>query len=685
MKLRARMGFSLRSKDIFIMLLIPALFTGCAIGSSQDVSQNRGLTRDKEAQSLVSNIRAQVEGELLQNLGPHYAEVIQGLSQPAPVPALYKQTPIIKALQDPWVGMQEFERRGIELVTLLHSNRPLPPMVKVLEQGFRRQVEMIAVPLPPESLRFEDHFRFIGDVLKQSQRLRHEALNKVSQADQQFVYQFAPKLVSTFFPQSEARSGPDLVYAQDEKRFAQVIETRLDYPKLVASAQVLAALADAEWLVNVGKIFQSRQVPPRKLPSVEGDILNIRDTPYGFIVIGGAGSNRYTLDGTIALVIDVGGDDLYEGKIAASDSTYGNRMVIDLSGKDTYRGSELGLATGRLGVGILVDLLGDDQYQMAEGSGGAGFGGVGLLFDQAGNDHYHGHKMTQGVAIGGLGLLVDAAGNDDYSSAGYAMGFGGPLGVGALVDGQGNDSYQCGNTFPSVYNKQDVPSGDTDSPLYQYDGFCLGFGTGKRMFTKGRVHTDLNLAGGWGLVVDGAGNDRYTSSNFSQGAGYFFGAGLNMDLGGNDVHQAARYGHGSAAHAGVGLFVEQNGHDRYISTGPVFNAGTAWDRSVALCIDVGMGDDLYDFSQSDGLGRAVGQSWSLFVDEGGSDHYRAPRGFGMASQHSVSAFFDLQGVDQFLSATNNNKLGNGLHFLNDPAGLFVDRVDAHVIEPIATR
>ncbi len=661
------------------------LMVGCVAGPSQHVGFPPDLTQNTEPQSLVLNIRKKVEGELLQKLGPQYAEAIRRLSQSSFGPALYKASPISQALRDPWFGLQRLEQRGQELVALIESRKPLASLITVLDHRVESPTEFVAVPLPPERLRFEDQFEFIMEVLTQSQQHRHEALSKVSQADQQFVYQFAPKLVSTFFPQSSARSGPDLVYAQDEKRFAQIIETRLDYPKLIASAEVLAALADAEWLTKLGQLFQSHQVPPRTLPSVQGDILNIRDTPYGFIVIGGPGPNRYTLDGTIAVVIDVGGDDQYEGKVAASDSTHGNRVVIDLAGADIYRGSELGLATGRLGVGLLVDLDGDDQYFMADGSGGAGFGGVGLLIDEAGNDRYVGKKMVQGAAIGGLGLLVDIMGNDRYESFGYAMGFGGPLGVGGLLDGKGKDVYQCGKTFPSVYNQLDVPSGDKDSPLYQFDGFCLGFGTGKRMFNKEQLHSDLNLSGGWGLVVDGTGDDHYSSSNFSQGTGYFFGAGLKIDLEGNDVHQAARYGHGSAAHAGVGLFVEGDGQDQYFSTGPVFNAGTAWDQSVALCLDAGTGGDLYDFSQSDGLGRGVGQSWSLFVDEGGDDHYRAPRGFGIATQRSMSAFFDLQGRDQFTSATNKNKLGNGLNFLNEPAGLFVDRVDPQVTEPIATR
>jgi hypothetical protein len=93
--------------------------------------------------------------------------------------------------------------------------------------------------------------------------------------------------------------------------------------------------------------------------------------------------------------------------------------VIDLSGNDTYDGAPLGLATGRLGVGLLIDHAGDDVYQLERGSGGAGFGGLGILFDGKGNDVYMGNRLTQGAAIGGL--LLDRAGNDRYEP-GFAIG-----------------------------------------------------------------------------------------------------------------------------------------------------------------------------------------------------------------------------------------------------------------------
>src|SRR5207253_930178 len=85
----------------------------------------------------------------------------------------------------------------------------------------------------------------------------------------------------------------------------------------------------------------------------------------------------------------------YAAIAAAADVEHGNSVVIDLAGNDTYHASPLGLATGRLGVGLLIDRTGDDVYNLTTGSGGAGFGGLGILIDGAGNDRYIGTRFTQ--------------------------------------------------------------------------------------------------------------------------------------------------------------------------------------------------------------------------------------------------------------------------------------------------
>ena len=290
---------------------------------------------------------------------------------------------------------------------------------------------------------------------------------------------------------------------------------------------------------------------------------------------------------------------------------------------------------------------------------------------------YLGNRLTQGAAIGGLGLLLDGAGNDRYTSHGFALGFGGPLGVGAIIDIAGNDHYQCGATYPSAYNAQDAPTGKPGDPLYQYDCFGLGAGSGQRILTKNAEWQAYSLAGGWGILLDIEGRDHYDSANFSQGQGYFFGAGMKLDFDGDDEHQAARYGHGASAHFGVGLFIDYHGQDLYGSSGPFYNGGVAWDNSVSLMIDAGKGRDTFAFERTTGLGRADYAGWGLFIDEGGEDQYRVKSGFGDSSEKSVAGFFDLDGNDTYTrqpdsSIPEDTRPSNKKQFSYPYGGVFAD-------------
>jgi hypothetical protein len=196
------------------------------------------------------------------------------------------------------------------------------------------------------------------------------------------------------------------------------------------------------------------------------------------------------------------------------------------------------------------------------------------------------------------------------------------LGVGAVIDITGDDYYQCGVTYPSAYNAQDTPTGKPGDPLYQYDCFGLGAGSGERIPTKKLEWHAYSLAGGWGLLLDIEGHYHYDSANFSQGQGYFWGAGMKLDLDGDDEHQAARYGHGASAHFGIGLFIDRHGDDRYSSSGApptcFYNGGVAWDGSVSLMIDAGKGRDIYAFDRSTGLGRSDYAGWGVLHRRGRS-------------------------------------------------------------------
>ena len=653
---------------------------GCGLEKAYQADSSRNQAASSAQvmpQTVVAKLQQQVRGDLEQHVPTQQASALKALSESTALTARFKNPLVVQGLTDPWTGLTALEQQGSRLAEVARSGlQNLPTLIERLEAGMDRRVETPKpVPVPTGGAE-EDHVAFITAVLEQAHQLREKALQTLSADDRRFLFDHAETLVDTFVPQISGWNEQTRQQATADLRFCQLVAEQLDYGALAAAAQVLAGLADESWLASVENAFHDRRALPAPPAGIIGEVLLTRETPSGLVVIGGSGPNAYDLDQRVAVVIDLGGDDTYRGRIAAAaDAEHGISVVIDLGGQDTYHAAALGLATGRLGVGLLVDRAGDDLYELAQGAGGTGFAGLGILVDMAGNDRYVGAKLTQGAAIAGAGLLVDRAGDDTLTSFGYAVGFGGPLGVGAVIDLAGNDRYQCGEQYPSVYNATDAPGGKPGDSLFQYDCFGIGTGSGKRIFSKDPEQQSYGLAGGWGVMIDLDGHDRYRSANFAQGSGYFFGAGLKLDVAGNDEHAAARYGHAAGAHHSVGLFIDYGGQDFYTSTGPVYNGGAAWDRSVMLCIDAGEGDDLYDLRRSGGLGRADHHSWSLFIEEGGRDRYLVPNGMGKAGNNSMAGFFDLAGEDDYVAILRDSLggRGNGQILVDQTGGLFLDR------------
>ncbi len=670
-------------RTLLVVCLLPVL-SGCSMiqGITSMLSpvstvKPRSPSRDSVVERLMPSVRQDVQGLPRQIERDGAAAAVSGET----VPARFKRRLVLDALRQPWDGLANLEGHGLLAAELAEGGAVnLPGVLDVLEAGMDRTSTFHKAIALPTSSRAGALTTFMVDSLAEASQHRDRALSDLSEDERGFLFTHAARLVERFTPQVSNLTEQAMSPLKEDARFSELIEERVDHANLIAAAQVLARLANERWLHQLAGTM-SKPLPSEKVPSgITGDVLYVEESSYGLIVVGGAGANTYELDARFGLVIDLGGDDRYGGMIAASaDRDHGNAVVIDVAGNDRYEGRAFGLAVGRLGVGLLIDLAGDDAYHLEQGSGGAGFGGIGILFDATGNDVYVGTRMTQGAAIHGLGLLLDMGGNDRYTSHGFAIGFGGPSGIGAVIDVQGNDRYQCGGKYPSAYNAEDAPKGKPGDPMFQYDCFGLGTGSGGRVLSRRADRQAYGSAGGWGLLVDVAGSDHYESANFSQGHGYFFGAGVLLDLDGNDEYHAARYGQGSSAHYGVGFFNDRRGDDHYGSSGPFYNGGVAWDHAVGLMIDSDKGRDQYLFDRSTGLGSADHSGWGLFIDEGGNDQYGVKGGFGRANEKSVSAFFDLGGIDTYRLPSEaipapDQRPGDGkVVIYPHDGGLFIDR------------
>ena len=130
-----------------------------------------------------------------------------------------------------------------------------------------------------------------------------------------------------------------------------------------------------------------------------GDVTHVY-TRHGLMIVGGTGDNDY--DEEALLIVDLGGDDRYQGGAGASREGYPFSMVIDFSGNDVYMtGEDYAQGAGILGGGFLIDLGGDDQYLSQSFGQGAGVLGVGMLIDIGGDDLYRCHSFCQGRRVSG--------------------------------------------------------------------------------------------------------------------------------------------------------------------------------------------------------------------------------------------------------------------------------------------
>ncbi|MBN2289901.1 MAG: hypothetical protein JXQ83_11255 [Candidatus Glassbacteria bacterium] len=391
--------------------------------------------------------------------------------------------------------------------------------------------------------------------------------------------------------------------------------SRVDAQALERSGMLVARVAAI--LRRLGETAALGSLPPLRL-----------DTPQGPVVVGGPGNDSYS--GTFFLLLDPGGNDTYE----LGGVRHGVSLVVDCAGDDRYSAADsFSLGAALCGVAWLEDLSGSDSYLGGSFSAGAAALGVGVLVDRGGDDTYRGMSFCQGAALFGLGLLLDLAGRDsyrlDFCGQGAAVG----PGRAVLADLAGEDSYLAAGAVPDWREP-----GATKS-------WAQGAALGLRPFAPG----------GFALLYDREGDDRYSLEYFGQGAGYWEGAGLLADRGGNDSYRAARYAQGCGVHRAAGLLADSRGDDSY-EVGSV-GQGAGEDRALGVLLESG-GRDTY---RAGWMARGAGGSGGvgLLLELAGDDSYfrarKASDGFGGRWKELASLGFlvDCDGEDNYEGLLQN--------------------------------
>jgi hypothetical protein len=415
-----------------------------------------------------------------------------------------------------------------------------------------------------------------------------------------------------------------------------------DYRQLLPLVEREAVLGGMLDLVGAVEHLQRFVKNEAALPSVAWSL----QTPFGWIVVDTTGRNNHHQLKDPLLVLDVGGDDTYE--FLAKSDTHAISVLLDHRGNDSYAASAPGAdpSSATLGYGILWDTEGDDRYLGTDQAQASALFGAALLVDGGGRNRFVASSRSQAHAVGGIAVLLSAGGDDAFTAQTYSQATGGPGGVAVLLDPGGNDRYTLDNV-PLVRPSPQLP--DRNTSMGQ------GAGYGERgLFFDGR-----STAGGIGLLLDLAGNDRYEAQVFAQGVGYYEGLGMLLDDGGNDSFEAAWYTMGAGVHAAAGILLKRGvGNDVYRSTHEIA-LGSANDLSLGVFVDEG-GDDEYSVGQLS-LGVAHANSTGIFVDGAGNDRYAVAsptcRALGAAYMQawgnaretvpSLGLFMDLGGVDTY--------------------------------------
>ncbi len=337
----------------------------------------------------------------------------------------------------------------------------------------------------------------------------------------------------------------------------------------------------------------------------KGPILFEADTPVGKVIVGGPGRNVYKKDA--ALILDLGGDDIYLNNAGGTRPGLPVAIVIDWGGNDLYLTKEdFSQGAGLLGGGFLLDLGGDDVFDALDGGQGAGFFGMGILYHGGGKAVFKARTYSQGVGEMGIGLLWNGDGDTRYLCSGNGQGLGLFKGLGMLMDEKGNDYYQLGGLEPDFRD----PSRSTVS-------MGQGFGWGIR--PEGEKY---GVSGGMGILIDEAGDDIYSADYFGQGASYYYGTGILDDMSGNDRYIAGRYAQGAGIHSSVGILIDRGGNDFYYSS----------------------------FGVSQGMGHDYGVGY--LGDERGDDRYVGGiLSQGAATRGGIGILMDSKGRDNFMCGT----------------------------------
>jgi len=531
----------------------------------------------------------------------------------------------VRFLQENPLSIYEASQKLLELLRKCPANATCLDTLDLFSQQKVPQIKVGGTSA-------QAHLKYLRSVLDQSAKLHARAFSKLTNAEKAYleenIDEISNRFMETTYLHEDIFMGRKIRYYE----FSQILD-KVSIKDLSLSLSFLTTHLNPAYFSKLDKDIKKARFPLKE------------STLHGLIVIAGRGDDDHTaLSNTkTALIVDLGGNDLYRDNIG---------IIVDLKGNDRYEASRSWtLGAARMQTSMFMDSEGDDIYECGVHCLGSSFLGAVYFADLKGNDIYSSQVYSQGSAFAGLSFFLDVEGNDKYRSYGMSQAVGIAGGYGLLVDQSGNDVFQSLGIRPSSY-------GDAG----QFESWSQGVGIGLRYFSSGGV----------GVLYDKGGSDIFEAGTFSQGGGYSFAWGALINDGiENDLYKGMRYTQGFAAHSAVGTFIDVGGNDQYQSLS-VVGEGMAWDLSVSLFEDKD-GNDRYQ-TGAHCLGAASQSSYAFFLDHKGIDTYvgkELPATQAIPNDYhggkSIGYFLDSGSSEDIYEKFKNNSCQkrDGDHFMCD--------------------
>lgn len=479
--------------------------------------------------------------------------------------------------------------------------------------------------------------------------------------------------------------GRPVIRSPQQERLQEWTEAHVDRAQIHGGALLLARAIDAA----LPALRSYAGGLPADAPEAPCSVAN--HAPV--LCIGGAGESTYPAD--YALQIDMGGDDTYTNSNAGTNTVLGTtpvQILIDQGGNDLYEGRTWSgtfaanvQGSGQYGYGMLVDASGNDTYQAVNErfetdsviAQGVGALGAGMLADLAGSDSYR--AINTGPArfgnalviaqsygtLGGVGITLDrGAGDDSYFMQGnppnveteqevsainvQTRTYGWAVAGAATLwsDEGGNDTVVAEATSPPI--APDDPRSLGSPARHEIQGFGMAATAGAALTMSGPGSTTwLGRA-----AATGPSTSQRSFQGFGQGGQPALGA--LVDAGGDDSYlvelvaeaidtatvgdgcecdgtfsyaesgSISAYSHGMGALGGVGILRDQGGNDLYrVDIRTTATATATDDRTSGSPADEGahamaVNSNVGAFGQG-----AAGDAAGALYDEGGNDRYEA--------------------------------------------------------------